>query len=47
VSNGDNDGLTAEERMRRAAEQSEQARLASERTRPVAPTDPPVTTKVG
>jgi hypothetical protein len=30
----DTDGMTAEERMRRAAEQSEQARVASERTRP-------------
>jgi hypothetical protein len=39
------DGVTAEERMRRAAEQSEQARVASERTRPAdapasAPTPP-------
>jgi hypothetical protein len=33
------DDMTAEERMRRAAEQSEQARVASERTRPVSPAD--------
>ena len=36
VASGDpdaTDGMTAEERMRRAAEQSEQARVASERTR--------------
>jgi hypothetical protein len=34
VAPGDDDGITAEERMRRAAEQSEQARVASERARP-------------